>query len=217
MEDLGLGFSSVNPLFALIHGSLAFAEFAENPSLDFGRASPSSMLFLTSVPKELLACGVEPWLVTGLLKGDLLTDGEGPISLKLDGLETVDIELLAPPGLPKGDLEAKEPILFSDISGGVDKLVGPKLGLAKGDLGAKRGLSCSSIECLGVVLIVFSEDFDLLNGGLSSSCAGGVGLEFSTTGDDDSSPLREYGEWPATELRLRVLVRKLGRDLAADR
>lgn len=58
--DLGLAFSSVEPLFVLIHGSLVFAEFAETPSLDFGLASPSSMLFLTSVPKELLACGMEP-------------------------------------------------------------------------------------------------------------------------------------------------------------
>lgn len=129
----------------------------------------------------------------------------------------MDIELLAPPGLPNGDLEATELILFSDISGGVESDVGPSDGLANGERGAKRGLSCSSIECLGVVLIVFSDDFDLLNGGRSSSCAGGVGLEFSATEEDDSSPLREYGEWPATELRLRVLVRKLGRDLAADR
>lgn len=60
VPDLGLEFSSVEPLFALIHGSLAFPEFAEDPSLDFGLASPSSMLFLTSVPKELLACGAEP-------------------------------------------------------------------------------------------------------------------------------------------------------------
>ena len=60
VEDLGLTFSSVDPLFALIHGNLALAEFAEKSSLDFGLASPSSMLFLTSVPKELLACGVEP-------------------------------------------------------------------------------------------------------------------------------------------------------------
>ena len=132
--------------------------------------------------------------MTGLSKGDLRTEGDGPISFILDGTETVDIELLGPPGLPKGDLEATEPILFSAISVGVLRLVGPRLGLVNGDLGANPGLSCSSIDGLGMALIVFSEDFDLLKGGLSSSCAGGAGLELSATGENDSSPLREYGE-----------------------
>lgn len=155
--------------------------------------------------------------MTGLSNGDRLTDGDGPISFKLEVIDTVDIELLAPLGLPKDDLNATEPILFSEISGGVLELVGPRLGLANGDLGANRGLSVPSSECLGVVLIVFSDDFDRLNAGLSSSCAGGAGVILSTTGEDDSSRLSEYGEWPATEERLRVLVRKFGRDLVGER
>ena len=180
--------SMLGTLLFLIHGSLALAEVVENDCLDSG-LSFSSILCLASKPKELLVC-VVPSLVFGLSNGDFLTEGDGPKSVNFNGTDTVDIELLAPPGLPKGLLDATDPCLFSVNSCGVLKLVGPKLGLANGLLGANLRSGGPSSDCLGVVLgMSFSEDFDLANGGLSSSCGGGAGLKLSTE-DDDSSPLR---------------------------
>lgn len=109
-------------------------------------------------------------------------------------------------------------VFSSNISGGVGSDLGPDDGLAKGDLVLNRGGGAPSNDCRGVAFgMEVSDDFALTIGGLSSSCTGGVGLEASPRGDDDSWPLREYGECPATELRLRVLVKKLGRVLSLER
>ena len=106
----------------------------------------------------------------------------------------------------------------NDISGGFGRDRGPGDGLAKGDLVLNRGGGALSNDWRGIALVIeFSVDFALAIGGLSSSCESGVGLEASANGDDDSWPLREYGEWPATELRLRVLVKTLGRVLSLER
>lgn len=108
--------------------------------------------------------------------------------------------------------------MFKNSSGGLGRVRGPGDALAKGDLVEKRGGGTFSNDWRGVVLgIEFSEDFALAIGGLSSSCAGGDRLAVSANGDEDSWPLREYGEWPATELRLLVLVKKLGRVLSLER
>lgn len=108
-------------------------------------------------------------------------------------------------------------VMSNDNSGGFGRDRGPGDGLAKGDLELNRGGGALSNEWHGIVFgIEFSEDFALAISGLSSSCESGAWLEVSANGDD-SWPLREYGECPATELRLRVLVKTLGRVLSLER
>lgn len=141
VADLGLANSpaSMNGIdLCLIHGNFGFDDVVEKDCLDSG-LSFSSTLFLASTPNELLVCGVGPSLVFGLSNGLFLTDPDGPSSVILGGTETVDIELFAPPGLPNGDLDATEPCLFSENSGGVESDVGPSDGLANGDRGANLG------------------------------------------------------------------------------
>lgn len=141
VADLGLASSpaSMNGMdLCLIHGNFGFDDVVEKDCLDSG-LSFSSTLFLASTPNELLVCGAVPSLVFGLSNGLFLTDPEDPSSAIPGGTETVDIELLAPPGLPKGDLDATEPCLFSENSGGLESDVGPSDGLANGDRGANLG------------------------------------------------------------------------------
>lgn len=77
--------------------------------------------------------------------------------------------------------------LSSVISEGTGRDLGPGDDLAKGDLVFNRGGGALSDDCRGTAFgMEFSDDFALAIGGLSSSCAGRVGLEVSANGDDDS-------------------------------